>query len=85
MKARWEEAVLKFANKLVESNRFRDLFPLNNAERTNTRNRKKYLEETSRTSRLYDSPLFFLRRLLNEQNEEDIEDADFVDLFNEKL
>ena len=85
LKERREATALSFANKLASSERFRHLFPLNQAGGMSTRRRKKYYEENSRTTRLYNSPLFYLRRLLSQQEdyEDEDEDDDLIELFNE--
>ena len=58
LKERREAAAISFANKLVASERFGVLFPTTGNEGMSTRNKKKYVEEKARTSRLYNSPLF---------------------------
>ena len=65
---RREKACLAFANKLVQSERFKVWFP--EVERdgvaSNLRSGKKYQEKFARSHRLYHSPLFYMRRLLNQ-------------------
>ena len=80
LQERRNEASIQFANKLVQSERFKRYFPINNCDGVETRRRRKYLEENCRTSRLYNSPLFFLRRLLN-QSYDDEEDENVLDIF----
>ena len=58
-------AVDRFALKLVENPRFGHLFPLLPPERSRSRQSLKYLETHSRTQRLYNSPIFHMRRHLN--------------------
>ena len=85
LQKRRDVASLNFAQKLVISGRFKHLFPLNYSQGMNTRNRRKYYEEQARTSRLFQSPLFYFRRLLNKQSEEDgdiDEEDDLINLFN---
>ena len=56
-----------FANKCIDSNRFKSWFPLRKEGR-NTRGsgtREKYFESFARCERLRDSPLFFFRRRMN--------------------
>ena len=53
----------KLANKCVLNPRFEDWFPENTGR--NTRGRDKYKEEFARCNRLYNSPLYYMRRRLN--------------------
>ena len=78
LQERREDACLKFAKKLSSSDRFRSYFPLNDQCRQVTRNKKTYIEEYARTSRLYDSPLFYFRRILNACNDEDEENLESI-------
>ena len=39
-----------------------------------------YQEEFARTSRLYNSPLFYMRRQLNQTKHDPDPDTDFIDL-----
>ena len=55
----------KFALKCVRSDRFKEWFPLNQARRSARREGEKYKEEYARCSRLYNSPIFYMRRRLN--------------------
>ena len=71
LKERREEAFGNYAIKLSNSERFKCWFPLNEAE-VNTRGKKKYKEEYARTKRLYDSPIYAMRRFLNNYEEEKI-------------
>ena len=82
MKDRRINACKKFATGLSKSERYKYLLPLNTREGMGTRRGKKFCEEFSRTNRLYNSPLFFMRRLLNELYEEENEDEEtLADLF----
>ena len=67
LKERRIDACNNFAVKLAESTRFGVLFPENEypEETPNLRNMKKYREDFARTNRLYNSPLFSMRRYLN--------------------
>ena len=66
LKERRHDLLCKFAEKTVKNPRFSSKwFPLSNASQHNTRFKKRYLEEKSRTDRLYKSPLFTMRRILN--------------------
>ena len=55
----------KFAMKLASSDRFSYLFPERPEEQCRARNGNKYVEMQSRTSRLYNSPIYYMRRRLN--------------------
>jgi hypothetical protein len=64
LEERREEAFLKFARKTSEG-RFKNWFP----KRPNTRSlrdQKTYIEQYARCDRLYKSPIFAMRRLLND-------------------
>ena len=67
LKCRREKAFLNFANKLSQNVRYSDWFPLNEETGMNLRKRKKFREEHARTERLFNSPLFNIRRVLNTQ------------------
>ena len=58
-----------FAAKLASSDRFASLFPLNAVPdcTANTRSRKTYQESFARTARLFNSPLYYMRRNMNEK------------------
>ena len=64
LKDRREEALLKFAKKTMENENYKHLFPLKECART-LRKTDTFLEEYARTDKLYRSPLFTMRRLLN--------------------
>ena len=66
MKKRREECFANFTKKLINSERFSDLFPLNDSINMNLRHRNRYVEEHARSERLYRSPLFAMRRFANE-------------------
>ena len=53
-----------FANKCLKSDRFASWFPLRRGVRA-TRGSEKYAEKFARCKRLYNSPLYFMRRRLN--------------------
>ena len=55
----------KFAAKCLTNPRFRVWFPLREAGRRVSRGAEKYHEEFARCKRLFNSPLFFMRRRLN--------------------
>ena len=50
---------------LLKNENYTDLFPLAENSRS-LRKTKKYLEEYARTEKLYNSPFFKMRRVLNE-------------------
>ena len=58
----------RFAAKCLENPRYRDWFPLQAIARP-TRGSLKYKEMFARTKRLYNSPLYFMRRRLNGKQE----------------
>jgi hypothetical protein len=60
-------AILKFARKSLEGN-YSHWFPLNEAG-GRTRASLKFREDYARCERLKNSPIFYMRRLLNAQNE----------------
>ena len=64
LKARRDARSEKFARKCLASPRFRSWFPLHPIERA-TRTPLVYQEKFARTKRLYNSPLFHMRRVLN--------------------
>ena len=66
LSVRRSQAVDRFANKLVINPRYSHLFPLRPETMRRSRHSHRYLEEHARTSRLYNSPLFYMRRRLNE-------------------
>ena len=65
LKERREAAFASFTNKLVSSSRFQHLFPLKEAGPMELRNTKKYTETFARSNRLYNSPVYSMRRYLN--------------------
>ena len=62
---RRRKAVDRFALRLVDSPAFSHLFPLRPDDRRRSRVSHKYLEEHAKTSRLFNSPVFYMRRRLN--------------------
>ena len=64
LQARRDARSEKFARKCLASPRFRAWFPLQANERS-TRNPLTYQEKFARTKRLYNSPLYHMRRVLN--------------------
>ena len=69
LKARREAALLRFATKSQKNPVYEHWFP-ENTNHTSLRHPKKYQEKLARTNRLYKSPVFTMRRLLNENYEE---------------
>ena len=67
LEKRREDAFLNYATKLSNSERFKEWFP-EQEHKTDLRQRKKYREDFARTNRLYNSPIYAMRRLLNEIN-----------------
>ena len=59
-----------FAEKAVKNPVYAGWFPLNKG-RSGTRNRKKYVEKTATTDRLYNSPVYAMRRHLNNTPDHD--------------
>ena len=60
------KAVDRFALKLVNSDRFEHLFPERPSAQCRSRGSRKYEEQNARTERLFNSPIFYMRRRLNE-------------------
>ena len=55
----------RFASRCANSDRFSDWFHKNVARRSTRRKEEIYKEEYARCYRLYNSPLFYMRRRLN--------------------
>ena len=64
LQARRDARCKKFALKCLQNPKFKDFFPLNTIARP-TRGQLIYKESHARTKRLYNSPLFQMRRQLN--------------------
>ena len=67
LEERREEALLKFAKKAVEGP-YKDWFPVRDSGRA-LRTGRKYVEEYARCDRLYNSPIFAMRRALNRESD----------------
>ena len=69
LSTRRESACESFAKKLIESTRFSEFFPTKvYPENIPTlRKQKTYREEFARMNRLYNSPVYAMRRMLNEE------------------
>ena len=74
MSTRRAKACLEYAKKLSVSPRFNNWFQEDKRE-INVRNKKKYVEEYAKTNRLYNSPLFYMRRKLNELHSKEDNDC----------
>ena len=69
LKTRRQELLQNFAQKTLQNPKFsHKWFPLAPETNHDTPFPKKFLEEESRTARLYNSPLFTMRRILNESD-----------------
>ena len=79
LKERRERAVLKFAQKTLKNPVYSHWFRLN-PNVTSQRNPVVYLEEFARTNRLYNSPLFHMRRVLNKSDHDPQPDTNYLDL-----
>ena len=64
LKTRRERHFKKFAEKASENENYKHLFPKNNCT-VRTRHAKVFKEEFARSDRLYNSPVFAMRRVLN--------------------
>ena len=65
--SRREKSIEKFAKKTLKNERFSSKwFPEAPPTDHNTRFPKRYLEERCRTSRLYNSPMYMMRRIIND-------------------
>ena len=69
-------AFLNFANKTSVSERYKRWFPEKIYKRTGLRTEKKYCEFRAKTTRLYNSPLYAMRRLLNQENQDNTIEPD---------
>ena len=66
--SRREKLTLSFAKKAVNDCRFKHWFPLKEEALYDLRDNKKYKETFARTDRLRNSPIHYMRRLLNSEN-----------------
>ena len=74
-----EAAVRKFALKTQKNPVYSHWFPYN-PNQTSVRKPTVYREEFARTQRLYNSPLFYMRRLLNDTEHKEEEVYNYLDL-----
>jgi hypothetical protein len=66
LEERRKQASVRFAKKCAENSTYADWFPKNPAERA-VRKRREYREDYARCDRLKNSPIYYMRRLLNEE------------------
>ena len=69
LSARRDKLCLSFAKKCSINPRYSHWFPLNPTTEYNLRNQKKFKEEFAASERRRRSPLFSMRRLLNEDEQ----------------
>ena len=69
LEQRRKNTIRKFAGKTSQNPQYAHWFP-ENQNRTSQRNPKKYEEQFARSKRLYCSPVYYMRRVLNETQEE---------------
>ena len=86
LKHRREKALTRFLDKTLKNPNYAPLFPFNKSLRPGLRGTKNYLESFARTQRLYNSPLFTMKSLLNnspssQQFQETVVDLSY--LFND--
>ena len=67
-------ACYSFASKMASSPKFQEWFPRTDTDAAgpNLRTKKLFVEEFARTDRLYHSPLFYMRRILNQDATQEI-------------
>ena len=65
---RRQKLCLKFAKKCLKHEKTQDMFPLNQNYDKNTREREKYVVQHARTSRLRDSAMPQMQRMLNNED-----------------
>ena len=81
LEERRKKNLLKFAQKTLDNPRYSERwFPKRQLVRIN-RNTHPYLEEQARGDRLYKSPIYTMRRLLNGNSTSDL--VDLTGIFNE--
>ena len=70
MSDRREDACAAFSKSLLNSERFKTFFPEKEYPENAavTRNRRMYQEDFARTNRLFNSPLYAMRRYLNRED-----------------
>ena len=66
LEERRDKALLKFARKTAKNPQFSHWFP-RNVNRQSDRNARPFLEFQAQSKRLYKSPLYIMRRLLNSE------------------
>ena len=65
LKQRRMKFIDNFLKKTIETRKYIDWFPTKEFSNYNLRTERLYVEKKARTSRLYNSPLFYFRRRLN--------------------
>ena len=65
LEARRNNIMERFARKLLASESFKYLFPERPAEQRRARHSKRYIEKKANNSILHNSPIFYMRRILN--------------------
>ena len=81
MEDRRIELFKKFTIKTSENERYSSWFPFKENLRE-TRKLRPYLEQKAKSERLYRSPLFAMRRLLNDKDPVKIDPKDLTGTFN---
>ena len=65
--SRREQLCLNFAQKCTKNDKLKHMFPKNTkSHEMNTRHEEKYIVQHANTSRLQNSPLIYMQKLLNE-------------------
>ena len=70
----------KFATKTSENLRYQNWFPLKDSLRP-TRKPRPYLEDSAKSDRLYRSPIYAMRRLLNNETPVQDDPSDLSGIF----
>ena len=71
----------KFTRKTSENPKYVEWFPLKDNPR-DIRKLRPYLEERATTDRLYRSPIYAMRRLLNDKKPVEYDPSDLTGIFN---
>ena len=79
LKTRRERAFVKFAKKSSENPIYEHWFK-RNSPLVNTRNPKTFVEKFAKTSRLYNSPIYAMRRALNDTPHDQPQESNYLDL-----
>ena len=70
LEERRKNAFKNFALSVVKNERYASWFPRQEGHQINLREKRTFTEHYARTDRLYNSPLYSMRRLLNEEYRE---------------